>query len=93
MAPRTSNLDNWVKKSNKSGKVGPENWVGGIGHFMLVVAERLDNNNVRLLFMDSLPDYIPKGIICRTARNIVCYSDWMTDDPSFVSEDWLSVIR
>lgn len=93
MAPRTPNLDNWLKKSNKSDKVGQENWIGGIGHFMLAVAERLDNNNVKLLFMDSLPDYIPKGIIRRTARNIVRYSGWMTDEPSFVSEDWLSVIR
>ncbi|MCJ1269386.1 hypothetical protein MMC22_009278 [Lobaria immixta] len=93
MASRTPNLDNWLKKSNKSDKVGQENWIGGIGHFMSAVAERLDNNNVKLLFMDSLPDYIPKGIIRRTARNIVRYSDWMTDEPSFVSEDWLSVIR
>ena len=60
---------------------------------MLVVAKRLDNNNVKLLFMNSLLDYIPKGIIRRTARNVVRYSGWTTDEPSFVSEDWLSVIR
>lgn len=87
MAPFTPTLDNWLKKSNQSNKVGPKNWINSIGHFILVIAKRLDNNDVKLLFMVSLPDYIPKSIIRRIARNIVCYSGWMTDVSSFISED------
>ena len=93
MAPPTSTLDNWLKKFNQSNKVGLENWISGIGHFMLVVAKKLDNNDIKLLFMDSLSDYILKGIIRQTVRNIVCYFSWMTNVPSFISEDWLPVIK
>lgn len=38
MPPRTLKLDNWLKKSKKSGKVGQEDWISGIGHFILIVA-------------------------------------------------------
>lgn len=47
-----------------SEKVGSiDGYVGGIGHLVLAVAERADNNVVKLIFMDSLPDMIDPDIV------------------------------
>lgn len=82
------------RKTQGSAKVGKENWVGGIGHFVLAVAERLDEAKVKLLFMDSLPEHVDRDEIRRTARAIVRHSGWMTEQPTFLEgdENWCRVV-
>lgn len=83
--------------------------LGGIGHFMLAVAEKVIKDGpsttkdvatkralVRLRFMDSLPGVLSKGQIRRVARNIVRNAGWLGDIwPRFdVSEEhWVDVLR
>lgn len=66
-----------------------KNWTAGIGHFMLVIAERT-GRDVRLTFQNSLPAYVPRqGVVRRIARNIIRYSGWMGGLwPRFQGEDW-----
>jgi len=65
------------------------NWVGGIGHFLLVIAER-KHRTVHVAFLNSLPEYEPNEYrIRKAARNIVRHSGWMGNQWSiFEGENW-----
>lgn len=83
--------------------------MGGIGHFMLAVAEKVNSEDsspiedvvaesslVRLRFMDSAPGFVNEGRIRRVARNTVRNAGWLGDIwPRFdVSEEyWVDVLR
>lgn len=75
--------------------MGKENWAGGVGHFVLAVAERLKAAKVKILFMNSGPEYVTRDEIRRTARAIICHSGWMTEQPIFSgeSDNWCDVIH
>ena len=50
------------------------NRVGGVGHFLLIVAER-SGKHVRLTILNGLPTYEPqRDIVRKTANNIIRYS-------------------
>ena len=82
---------------------------GGIGHFVLAVAEKVNRDNssimkdfqaketlVRLRFMDSAKGTIDRTTIRRVARNIVRHSGWLGDNwPCFDAnqERWTEVLR
>ncbi len=78
--------------SSKAEEALQQKWTGGIGHFLLVIAERT-GQDVRLTFLNSLPEYVPRrDIVRRIARNIIRYSGWMGGLwPQFVGEDWPAV--
>ena len=81
---------------------------GGIGHFMLAVAEKVNRHGpnatkdvlakkalVRLKFMDSADGTLDKGMIRRVARNTVRNAGWLGDIwPYFDAseEDWVDVL-
>lgn len=89
-------------------EVQNETHLGGIGHFMLAIAEKVNRDGsstiedvsakralVRLRFMDSAPGYVDKGRIRRVARNTVRNAGWLGDIwPRFdVSEEhWVDVL-
>ena len=69
-----------------------KNHIGGIGHFMLVIAEKVERDVpstikdlqekkalVRLRFMDSATGVVKRGSIRRVARNTVRNSGWLGD--------------
>lgn len=82
---------------------------GGIGHFVLAIAEKVNRNDssiikdfqaketiVRLRFMDSSKGTIDRKIIRRVARNTVRHSGWLGDTwPRFDAnvEHWTEVLR
>lgn len=80
--------ENPAKPESKLQGVG---WRGGIGHFVLAVAERIPHTNdgVRLRFWDSSRGSVSEDIIRASARNIVRNSSWMPPDvwPRF-EETW-----
>ncbi len=105
-----------AKQENPGNKDNPppkdqetRNYVGGIGHFMLAIAEKVNKDGlnvvketlakrapVRLKFMDSLVGNVDKGRIRRVARNIVRHSGWLGDTwPCFDAkeENWIKVLR
>ena len=57
------------------------NRVGGVGHFVLGIAERTEND-VRLDYMDSAQGSISPETIKRTARALVSNTGWMGIDAS-----------
>jgi len=66
-----------------------QQWVGGVGHFVLAVAEREpgSEDGVRMTYMNSA--LIPSmGVLRATARNVVRNSSWMPEGvwPRFTSE-------
>lgn len=82
---------------------------GGIGHFVLAIAEKVKRDDssimkdlktkgslVRLRFMDSAKETIDRTTIRRVARNIVRHSGWLGDNwPCFDAnqEHWTGVLR
>ena len=69
-----------------------KNHKGGIGHFMLAIAEKVNGDQpntdkdiiakkalVRLRFMDSANGVVDKGLIRRVARNTVRNAGWLGD--------------
>lgn len=66
-------------------------WRGGVGHFVLAVAERMPHTNdmVRLRFWDSSRGSASEDVIRASARNVVRNSSWMPPDvwPRF-EETW-----
>lgn len=86
-----------------------QDYKGGIGHFVLAIAEKVDREGhntikdvgtkkalVRLKFMDSADGLLAKGIIRRVARNIVRNSGWLGDIwPCFDTDEehWIEVLR
>ncbi len=81
---------------------------GGIGHFMLAVAEKVNRHGsnaskdvpakkalVRLKFMDSADGTLDRGMVRRVARNTVRNAGWLGDIwPYFDAseEDWADVL-
>lgn len=77
----------------KDQEIQNQNYKGGIGHFMLAIAEKIDRSPrdiveestltkktiVRLRFMDSSVGHTEKEMIRRVARNIVRHSGWLDD--------------
>ena len=90
-------------------KVQTKGHKGGIGHFMLAIAEKVctdpvntvqaaqaKKDLVRLRFMDSADGVVDKGLIRRVARNTVRHAGWLGDIwPRFDAseEDWTDVVR
>ena len=82
---------------------------GGIGHFMLAIAEKVNRGLpsvvkelgepktlVRLRFMDSAVGTVKRGLIRRVARNTVRNSGWLGDTwPSFDADEeyWMDVLE
>ncbi len=78
--------------SSKAEEALQQKWTGGIGHFLLVIVERT-GRHVRLTFLNSLPEYVPRqDVVRRIARNIIRYSGWMGALwPRFEGEDWPTI--
>ena len=90
-------------------KVQNQGHKGGIGHFMLAIAEKVctdpvstvqgaqaKEDRVRLRFMDSADGVVEKGLIRRVARNTVRHAGWLGDIwPRFdASEEcWADVLK
>ncbi len=109
-AAKEAKLKNPGNKDNPPPKdQETRNYVGGIGHLMLAIAEKVNKDGpnvvkealakrapVRLIFMDSLVGNVDKGRIRRVARNIVRNSGWLGDTwPCFDAkeEHWIKVLR
>ena len=106
---KQKNPGNKNKPPLKGQEIQTQNYKGGIGHFMLAIAEKVNRDRpnvvkeilakrapVRLRFMDSLVGNIDKGIIRRVARNIVRNSGWLGDTwPCFDAkeEHWTKVLK
>ena len=83
--------------------------IGGIGHFMLAIAEKVKRDVpstikdvhgkkalVRLRFMDSANGILDRGLIRRVARNTVRNSGWLGDIwPVFDADEeyWMDVLE
>lgn len=83
--------------------------MGGIGHFVLAIAERVNTDgpnrirevvtqkaSVRLRFMDSAEGIVDKGVIRRAARDTVRNSGWLGDIwPCFDTDEeyWMEVLE
>lgn len=66
-----------------------QNYVAGIGHFVLAIAELRPDGRVQIKIRDSLPLEDNKPYIRRAARNVVRLSGWLGDVwPQFVPEVW-----
>ena len=72
-----------------------QDFIGGIGHFVLATAEVCRDGRVQITIRDSLSlgeKYKPS--IRRAARNVVRFSGWLGDEwPRFAPEVWQSVTR
>ena len=95
--------------SPKDQEIRTRNHKGGIGHFVLAIAEKVNRDQatiikdyltkkapVRLRFMDSSVGHTDKGTIRRAARNIVRNSGWLGDTwPCFdaTEEYWTDVLE
>ena len=87
----------------KDQEIQNQNHKGGIGHFVLAIAEMVDRNeyntekaSVRLRFMDSAPQITRQAVVRRVARNIVRNSGWLGDIwPYFDADEehWMRVIK
>ena len=64
---------------------------GPLNHVILAVAHfNSDNETVSIDFFDSGKDVVKKGIVRRTARNLIRNSGWLRDTwPVFGDEEWL----
>ena len=85
-----------------------KNHKGGIGHFMLAIAEKVNRDSpntiktaiakrasVRLRFMDSANEIVNEGVIRRAGRNTVRNSGWLGDIwPYFDANEeiWVEVL-
>ena len=95
--------------SLKDQDIRTRNHKGGIGHFVLAIAEKVNRDQanvikdflkqkapVRLRFMDSSVGHTDKGTIRRAARNIVRNSGWLGDTwPCFDAREeyWTDVLE
>ena len=91
-----------MTKSKGKGKAAVRNThhLGGVGHFVLAVAERFDNNQIQIIVMDSSPGHVGNDHVLKAARGLVTYSGWMGIDghgnqlsvtPNFAAEDYRKV--
>ena len=63
-----------------------EGFQHGVGHLILVVAQRT-GTDIHFRISDSMPSYASPGIIRRIMRNTVRFSGWMREqEPNFVRE-------